>query len=348
MKPQATTLLLAAPLLAIGTTSSAPPTTELDLTPRFEAGQNLTIEQSFTMDLALDQLSVIVDGAEVLGDGIGMDMEMEGTVAYSEEIVEVRDGQIAKMLLTVDEQSGELTGEVDAMGQAETIDEPIDSEIVGHTIEIVVDEEGELTRTDVTEEASGDLSEAELMQVTQRNHFEELLPTEPVEEGAEFELAADWMDRARELMEAEMNSGEMAELGGDEIEAVRMVMDAFFDGTSVEATGKVTEVSDGIATIEYDLSAIMSIDDLVSIVAQALPPEAGGEIPPGVEAALEANVEMTGSGQFDLGIGQMVSLELEGEYEVIFSGAADMGGQSAEADATMSGTLALTATVSVE
>ncbi len=257
--------LLALPLvLGLGALSSAPPTEKIDLTPRFEAGQSLVVSQSFNMDLALDQLSVMVDGAEVFGDGIGFDMEGEGEAVYSESILEVREGKIAKMHVTVDEQSGSMTGEIDAMGNNESIDESLDSEMVGRTVEIVVDEDGNEEVTDITEDSTTDAPEMELNAMTHENHFESFLPKEPVEEGEAFELGSDWVERAREMMDGDM--GGTDELDAEQLEMIRTMMDAFFEGTTIEATGKVTEVKDGVAMIEYEMGMVIAIDDLISII----------------------------------------------------------------------------------
>ena len=339
--------LLALPLvLGLGAISSAPPTEKIDLTPRFEEGQSLVVSQSFTMDLALDQLSVMVDGAEIFGDGVGFDMEGEGEAVYSETVLEVRDGQIAKMHITVDEQTGSMTGEIDAMGNSETIDESLDSDMVGRTVEIIVDEDGGHEITDITEDSTSEAPELELNAMTHENHFESFLPKEPVEEGVAFTLGDDWIERAREMMDGDM--GGTDELDADQIEMIRTMMDAFFEGTTVEATGKVTEVKDGIAMIDYEMGMVMAIDDLVSIVTQALPPEMGGQIPDGVEAAIEISIEMEGVGQFDLEAGQLIALEMTGDYEIIFSGSADVEGNSGSAEATLSGAMGMKATVDIE
>ena len=43
------------------------PTSEtLDLTPRFKEGRTITISQTFTAEGALDELEVMVDGAQAL------------------------------------------------------------------------------------------------------------------------------------------------------------------------------------------------------------------------------------------------------------------------------------------
>ena len=347
MKTQRRLALVALPIaIGLAATSSAPPTEKVDITPRFEKGQTLVITQAFKMDGALDNLAVTVDGTEILGDGVGFDIEGEGNATYSEEILELRDGGIAKMRITVEEQGGNISGEFDAMGESESMDESIDSSLVGHTLEIVVDEEGLVEVTDVTEDAAEEAVEAEMDAMTTENHFEEFLPKEPVEIGTEFTLGDDWLERAREMMETD--SAEMDELPAEQAEMIRSMMDAMFDGTTIEATGTVVEVDGGLAKIEYDLAAIMAIDDLVSLVAQALPPEMSGEIPPGVEASLEISLEFEGTGLFDLRVGQMTELDLEGEYEVIFSGSADVEGQSAAADASLSGEMTVEATILVE
>ncbi|MEM8712622.1 MAG: hypothetical protein AAGG01_16855, partial [Planctomycetota bacterium] len=177
-----------------------PATEKIDLTPRFKAEQSFSFSQNYQAEGALDELSVMVNGSPVVDDGaVSADMAFDGAIEMSEEILEVRDGQIARMRLTIGTMDMAVSGEVDAMGQGETIDESVDVELVGRTIEIVIDEDGEVTRTDVTE-GMDPLGDDALAGITHENHFEMLLPSEPVEEGEEFELAPDWQDLVRDAM----------------------------------------------------------------------------------------------------------------------------------------------------
>jgi len=340
-----TLLTSAAVLLGIGALSNKPATTEVDLTPRFKKGQTFTMTNTANADMALDELSVMVDGAEVLGDGIGMEMLTENTTVTTEEILEVKDGQITAMRITFDEASGQMEGSFDAMGESDSMNESIDNDMQGHTIELRLDDEGELEVTDVTEDAEALLSDDDLAMLDFNTHFEQLLPTEPVEIGEEFELASEWMELVEEFMEEDM-SGAMDDLGDEEAAMAEVAMESLFESLSIEASGKVTGVEDGMATIEYTMSAAVELDDLIGLASE-ISPEAG-ELPPGIEASMLMSLEMSGTGMFNLELGQLVALELEGDMSMEMEGAADMEGTSAEALAAASGTITANVTVEVE
>ena len=339
-------LLLPLSLLAavpVGVAFS-PAADTLDLTPRFEEGQTFTIAQTFKAEGALDDLSVMMDGAPVIdGGAISADMEIEGEIAMTEKIVALRDGSIAKVHVTMDTMDVAVTGEFEAMGEGDSIDESMETEMVGRTIEVSVDEDGEITRKDITEGEDA-IDDAEIAGISYENHFEMLLPKEPVEEGASFELAPDWED----LMRDAMGSMDSAEMGEDERRAAEGIMNAFMDASTLEAVGKVTGVEEGVATIEYELSAAMTIDDLLELARSIAPPGEMDQIPPGIEAMMEATAEFSGVGMFDMNIGQMTSLELAGDFEMSMNGSADMGGTSGSAEVLMSGSMEISATLSVE
>ena len=321
-----------------------PAADKLDLRPRFEAGQTFTINQTFSFDGALDELEVVVDGAPVLdGGAITVEMAVSGEVEMTETIVDVREGQIAKIRLALDVMDVAITGEFDAMGEGDTLDEVMETELVGRTIEITVDEAGELTHVDVTEDAEP-LAESAMAGLTQKNHFEMLLPKEPVEVGTAFALAPDWQDLVREAM-AEMD---MSDMEADEAAAMEGMARAFVDATTIEAVGKVTGIEGDVATIEYEMTAKLDIDDLLGLIQSLAPGGELDELPPGIESTIEGAATITGTGLFDLSLGQLTSLELAGALEATLSGNADIEGTSASAEMLSSGTFELKASLSVE
>ena len=322
------------------------PTSEtLDLTPRFKEGRTITISQTFTAEGALDELEVMVDGAQAIdGSAISADLELPGTIEMSEEVLAVRDGQIAKINVTMDTMDVGVSGSYDAMGDGDDIDESVETDVVGHTVAITIDEEGEVTREDVTEGDMEPLTPEEMAGMTHKNHFEMLLPEEPVEEGTPFELAPDW----EELMRDTMSSMDTAGMGEDERRAAEGFMNAFVDATTLDAVGTVTGVEDGVATIDYELSASMNIDDLVEVLKSIAPPGEMDEVPPGIESMVEATAEFSGTGTFDMKLGQMTSLNLAGDLEISVSGNADMGGSSASASLLMSGSMEIAAKLTAE
>jgi hypothetical protein len=341
-----TQLILPLSLLAavpIGMAFS-PASEKLDLSPRFEEGQTITIAQTFKADGALDELSVLVNGAPMMdGSGFTADMEVDGTIEMTENIVALREGEIAKVHVTMDTMDVAVTGEFEAQGEGDSIDESMETELVGRTIAISVDEDGDVTREDITE-GEDPIDELEMAGLTYQNHFEMLLPKEPVEEGVAFELAPDW----KELVMDAMSGMDSADMGEEERAAAEGFMNAFVDATTVEATGKVTGVEDGVATIEYELSATMTIDDLVSLIKSIAPPGEMDQVPPGIESMIEATAEFSGTGTFDMNVGQMTSLDLAGDFEMSASGEMDMDGTAASASILMSGSMEVAATLTVE
>lgn len=332
------TLLLAAPLAL----AMRPVADEIDLTPRFQKGQTYVITNAFSMEMGLDDISILVDGNEMGAGAIEMDMEIKGQSDMTEEILEVRDGKIAKMNVTVDTQSVEVTGEVNAMGQGEAIDESPEAPTEGRTVEVTIGEDGEVTRKDVTKDVEP-LGDAELATVSHQNHFEIMVPKNKVEVGAEFELQPDWDDMMKQVI-AGMESSDMPAEAADAMEAI---MNEILSATEFDAVGKVTAVEDGIATVEYEVEVTMNIDDLMELIMQAVPPDAVGEIPP-VNATLEVSANMTGTGKFNVAASQFNAMEMTGEFEVNFKGDADLGGAQGEASATLSGEFQVASTITLQ
>jgi len=332
------TLFLAVPMaLAMN-----PVAGELDLTPRFTKGQTLIITNTVSMEMGLDDVSAMMDGQEMLAGAVEFDMEMAVTQELTEQILEVRDGKIAKMNVTTDAMEVEVSGEVNAMGEGESLDESDESPTVGRTIQLTIDEDGEASRKDITEDTEP-LSDAEMALVSHRTHFELLSPSEKVEEGKEFEIAADWQS----MMAEAIAGADFADLPPEAADAMEGIAETAMEAMDFEATGKVTKVEDGVATIEYEVDTSMNIDDLMDMIMGAMPPEASDQMPP-INAMLEMSMNMTGTGEFDLELGQYTSMEMGGEFEIVFSGDADLGGAMGEASATMSGEITIMTTISAE
>ncbi|MEO1729094.1 MAG: hypothetical protein AAFR95_18980, partial [Bacteroidota bacterium] len=134
-------------------------------------------------------------------------------------------------------------------------------------------------REDITEDAEP-LGDAELLQFSHRNHLDMILPTEPVEEGAPFEVSPDW----EELMGEMMSAMDSSDVEPEAAAAMEAMMGAFMDATELEATGTVTGVEEGVATIEYEVTITCSIDDLMGLVAEAMPEVPADEFKPGLRA----------------------------------------------------------------
>ena len=342
MKLKTKTLFLAVPVAL----AMSPVAEELDLTPRFTKGQTLILTNTVSMEMGLDDISALMDGQEMLAGAVEFDMEMAMTQELTEQILEVRDGKIAKMNVTTDAMDVEVSGEVNAMGEGDSLDESVESPIVGRTVQLTIDEDGEVSRKDITEDAEP-LSDAELAMVTHLSHFELVSPSDKVEEGKEFEIAPEWEDEWKEMMEQAMSGMDTSELPPEAADAMEGIMDSAMEAIDFAATGKVTKVEDGVATIEYEMDMDMNIDDLMDMIMGAMPPEASDQMPP-INAMLEMSMNMTGTGSYDIELGQYTSMEMGGEFEIVFSGDADLGGATGEASATMSGEISIASTISAE
>lgn len=332
------TLFLAVPMAL----AMSPVAEELDLTPRFTKGQTLIITNTVSMEMGLDDVSALMDGQEMLAGAVEFDMEMAVTQELTEQILELRDGKIAKMNVTTDTMDVEVSGEVNAMGEGDSLDESVEAPTVGRTVQITIDEDGEVSRKDITEDAEP-LGQSDLATVNHMNHFEWLAASEKVEEGEEFEIGSDW----NEMFEQAMASMDTSDLPPEAADAMEGMMESVMDAMDFDATGKVTKVEDGVATIEYEMDMDMNIDDLMDMIMGAMPPEASDQMPP-INAMLEMSMNMTGTGNYDIKLGQYTSMEMGGEFEIVFSGDADLGGATGEASATMSGEITFASTISAE
>ena len=63
----------------------------------------------------------------MLAGAVEFDMEMAMNQELTEQILEVRDGKIAKMNVTTDTMDVEVSGEVNAMGEGESLDESVEA-----------------------------------------------------------------------------------------------------------------------------------------------------------------------------------------------------------------------------
>lgn len=332
-------------VLALGalplTFAFQPAQDKIDLSLRFEPGQVFTITQSVEFSGDIEDVSVTVDGNEMMEGGVEGEAESMLTMTLVETIKEVRDGEISKMHVKMEDGNMEMSGSINMAGEGEDMDESMPNPAVGHTAEITIDEDGVVERKDITEDAEA-LSSAELAAIPHNNHFSIFLPSEPVAEGVAFELEPDWEELMGDMM-ANMDSADMPE---DQAQMMEEVMGVLADATELEATGKITKIEEGVATIEYTVTGTTSIDDLMQMIQDIAGDQLPGEIPP-ANASLEISLEMTGAILFNLEMGQITNVDMEGEVALDMSGDMDMG-QVIEAAAAMSGNFAISATIEMD
>ena len=148
------------------------------------------------------------------------------------------------------------------------------------------------------------------------SHFE----SEPLGQGAEgkeFEIALEW----KEMLEQAMSGMDTSEFPPEAADAMEGIMDSAMDAM-IAATG-VTKIEDGVATIEYEMDMDMNIDDLMDMIMGAMPP-ASDQMPP-TNAMLEMSMNMTGTGTYDIELGQYLHGDGRRVRDRVL-GDADLGG----------------------
>lgn len=338
--------LCATLLVGLWTLSNTPAPDELDLSLRIEQGQSFTVSSTSELELVLDDLSVLIDGAEVLGAGVGYEMLMNIDERQTIDVMTMEEGDVTAFRRTLDEQRGRIEVSVDAMGNSDQFEESIDYPREGRTFEVRRGEDGEVSATDVSEGFEERLPRQTLPEAALRPLLDEFLPAEPVALGETFDLTGQWKRWVEALNEQGLGDLGGAGLTDEQIAALEGLSDTVGEALTVEAEGKVTSVVEGIATIEYEISGAMELEDLMALGAALLPQ--GTDLPPGIEASMLMGLELAGKGSFDLAAGQLIVLELEGEMSAELDGSADLDGTSAEAAAALSGTWRMRTEVGVD
>ncbi len=319
---------------------------EYDLSLRFAVGQRFELRERFAMELNLEELEVAIDGTPIADDGaVSFEVGASGDVLMTEEILELREGAPSRLRFDVTTLAGTFDMDMDAMGESESMSEPVFPDFEGRTLEVAIDEDGTETVIDRTDFASATdlepLDDGELQSFTHSEHFADLLPSSPLAVGATFDLAGDW----KELIDvalAELDTGGVdAELQG----MLEGLSDILLEAATLEATGELAAVEGKSATLVYRMKLTLELDDLLERVKGLLPPGELEELPPGIEAELEASMEVTGKGTFDLELGQLTQLELDSTFSIRFSGAAKIEGTEASSEVVLAGTLQVEASI---
>ena len=337
-----TPLLVGAAVLALPLLSADPASLGHDLTPKFSEGQEITITQEMVLSFGLDDATAQMGEMEMIPEVPTVDLEMEMSGELSESILSVRDGKLAKFRRTHVEEAMSMTGEAGMQGQFQDFDESQDGPLQGRTIELSLGEDG-WEAEDVTEDGGSldEIGEAMLSVANEKSHMEYLLPSRPVEVGATWDLGEEMLaEMQRQLAIASAEDSETAALMG--------MIEGLGDSIDFDAKGKLVSVDDGIAQIEWKMTAELAIDDIFSMVREVMDPDMMGELPESAEGSLELAMEMTGTGSFDLSVHQLTESAFEGEFALAAEMAMSEQGMEIEASADASGTLEWTQTISVE
>lgn len=327
-------------LLALPLVAAIEPVETYDLRPRFTDGMQLVITNTLEANLELDEASARLGDFDILEGGVAASGEMLGQSRIAETVEATRDGSIAVVRRTIEESTVESSGDFEGMGEANNMSETEEGEFAGRTLVITVDEDGEATVEDVSEGDFETLEDVRLETQDQKSHFEELLPSEPVEVGDTWDPSEGFLAEAME----ELRSG--AEAEGDE-EEFEQLMDILTEYGSAEATGTLESVEDGVANISWEMEFSVDIQDLMDVIMDMADPEDLEGMPDSAEASMSMNLTIQGSGQFDMRAHQLTSFTLEGSMSMEAEGSVSQDGMDMEGDATASGAFTVNGGVEV-
>lgn len=334
-------LFAGAAALVLPLLSADPVTKAYDLSPRFEAGQELTIRSEVIMTFGLDDATAQMGEMEMIPEVPTVDVEMEAVQEVTETIVAVRDGRIAKMTRTHGEEGFQISGEAGMQGNFEDFDEAQEGPMVGRTFEITIDEDGNAVVEDVTEGDPDPLDDNVMAVIHERSHYEQMLPSRAVEVGSTWDVGEAMMD---EITKA------LGSATSDDDDAARFmgIIETLKDSFEFDAKGKLVSVDGNMATIEWTVTAELQIDDLFAIIREVADPEELGGLPESAEGSIEVAIEMEGSGTFDMELHQLTEMKMEGEFALSGEFAISEQGMDIVASADASGTLEVTTGVTVQ
>ncbi|MFT4542988.1 MAG: hypothetical protein ACI841_005208 [Planctomycetota bacterium] len=310
-----------------------------DLTPRFEKGQSLTITTEAMMTFELGDAEITVNGSPIPAvPAIQMEFTMEDGV--EEQVLDAEDGAIRKLRRETTSNSVSIDGDVEMMGEAQTIAEWDESPQVGHVLELTVDEDGEIEVEDISEDSDLDeLSEEDLLSMDVDNHGEQLLPTDEVEVGESWDVGDALHKDLMSSLERSID---------DDVAEIIQILEMVGEEVEFEAQGTLVSVDDKGANIEWTAKMSIASLDLLEIMLEVAPEGEMDGFPEDAEATATMTFELIGKGLFDLNLHQLVELSIEGDYTLTIEAAASMDGQGGEVSAEFEGTLEATNTIEVE
>ena len=116
----------------------------------------------------------------------------------------------------------------------------------------------------------------------------------------------------------------------------------------VEAVGRLVSVDGDSANIEWKMSFELTIDDIFEMARDFMDPEITENLPQDADGMFEVVLEAEGVGVFDLSLGQLVSMDMEGEYSMAMEMAMSQDGMEMDGSAEMSGSMEMATVITVE
>ena len=333
-------LAVTAPILL----ASKPSATKLTFAPA--AGSSLTKSFSNSVEFALDDMSMLMNGEEnPMMPQIEMEMAMESNVGVTDTYDSVSNGKPRKLTRTFDEISSEMDVSmvVDAMGQVQE-ENPTgsgSSDLEGETVVFTWDADDEEYVVSYPED-EGD--EDLLENLVEDMDLRALLPKDEVSEGDSWDLPlvslVDLLGPGGDLkLDFEMDGQEVS--GGPPPEMMvnfREMMGDMLEGEATATFAGMTEVDGAsLAVIEIEIE-IDTAKDMSELIEELM----GEEMPEGMDFNLdrvdvEFAYEASGQCLWNVRGGHAHSLSLEGEAAVALDMAVNMdfGGQSMAMEMSM-------------
>jgi hypothetical protein len=333
-------LAVTAPLLV----ASKPNAIKLTFSPA--AGSSLTKTFSNSVEFALDDMTMLMNGEEnPMMPQIEMDMAMESTVGVTDTYGSISRGKPTKLTRTFDEISTEMdiSMVVDAMGQVQE-ENPTgsgSSDLEGETVVFTWDaDDDEYVVSFPEDEGDDDLLE----NLVEDMDLRALLPKDEVSEGDSWDLPLvsliDILGPGGDLkLDFEMDGQEVS--GGPPPEMMvnfREMMGDMLEGEATATFAGMTEVDGArLAVIEIEIE-IDTAKDMSELIMELM----GEELPEGMDFNLdrvdvEFAYEASGQCLWNVAGGHAHSLSLEGEAVIAMDMEINMdfGGQSMAMEMSM-------------
>jgi len=325
------------------------PGTSIEFAPEDGASLNKTFEQSWEMEL--DDMEVLMNGQD---SGMMPEMEMAMTISQAVNVIDTYRGVDAGRPQQVTREYRSIGHEMDmemAMDMMGETNEQSNnatgtSELEGTTVIFDWDGDEEEYTKEYHEDDEG-ADEDLLVNLEEDMDLRFLLPEDEVEVGDEWDIDVSQLPDliapgGDYSMDIEMEGMEGGMPGGPDPEMMSNMREMMGDMLEGDATARLQEASDGLATIELEIS-IDTARDMTDMVADMMA-EMGGEagmMPEIDRMDIEFTFDVKGKMLWDLRGNHIQSLDLDGDVSMTMDMemSMDMGEAiTIEVSMTMSGT----------
>ncbi len=322
-----------------------PTNTKLTFAP--DAGSSLTKSFTNSMEFALDDMSMLMDGEEnPMMPQIELDMAMEASITVTDTYDSVSSGRPGRLTRSFDEIATEmdLAMVVDAMGQVqeENPTGSATSDLEGETVVFTWDDDEDDYIVSYPEDEEGD--EDLLENLMEDMDLRAILPADEVSEGDSWDIPLitmiDILAPGGDLkLDIEMDGQDVGEGAPPELMMdFRAMLSEMLDGDATATFKGITEV-DGVSLAEIEIEIeIEAAKDMSEMIEELV----GEQMPEGLEldldhVNLEFAYEASGSCMWNVAGGHAQSMSLEGEAAMAMDMemAMDFGGQAMTMEMSM-------------